>query len=280
MLRARRKRRETLTRLKKISAKGHNKVSLVTPDINNNDGTLSLGTLASTTNNLTTTNTNIGTCKKEITSTSQGPINLVTEETTNNKITSLNKENNKVDPKKVNLDLIKEPKDLTAFQENPKPDSSYSLPNLPSFRRTFLPRNFVFFIILVYPRQIRYYKVQNKQIHHLTTNNTRHCRNRKNIKGAIFIMTSCGMTKEEIPSHLMAYNTESTNNDTSTQSKHVNNALSDLWSHDKYMGSICRDTRLHKLRTFLILNILYLIQRTCTVDKHIFYQVYHRPLDR
>ena len=58
--------------------------------------------------------------------------------------------------------------DLKAFEEdtnNPLPitqtcrTSSYSLKNLPFFRQTFLPNNFVFAISLVFPKQTRFYLV-------------------------------------------------------------------------------------------------------------------------
>ena len=74
--------------------------------------------------------------------------------------------------------------DMKALKENtnnPLPvtqtcrTSSYSLKNLPFFRRTFLPNNFVFAISLVFPKQTRFYLVQHKQIEYLTTKDMHFC---------------------------------------------------------------------------------------------------------
>ena len=150
MLRLRRKRQEMVARLKKITFKGRQNNSLA--------GKLTKGSTQEredftmnnfNNNNLTITNNtdNYGTL---------GYINLETKEATTN---NFQEENNKTD-KKVDLETSQEKinKDTQLYLQQDL-NFSYSLTNLPSFRQTFLPRDFGFFLILVYPRQIRYYIV-------------------------------------------------------------------------------------------------------------------------
>ena len=167
MLRLRRKRQETLARLKKISKESH-KTSF------NNDDSLGVsqkGVLSPKEKNLT----------------DSGNI----QETRNNnskllhtlRTINLNSQDVKYFDEKDNEENTKIV-DMKAYEEdtnNPLPvtqtcrTSSYSLKNLPFFRQTFLPNNFVFAISLVFPKQTRFYLVQHKQIEYLMTKDTRFC---------------------------------------------------------------------------------------------------------
>src|ERR1700743_2719905 len=169
MLRLRRKRQEMFARLKKITFEGRQNNSLAGKL---NEGSTQEGedfTINNFNNNLITTNNteNDGTL---------GYIDLETKEVTTN---NFQEENNKTD-KKVDLETFQEKNNEdTQLYLQQDLDFSYSLTNLPSFQRIFLPRDFGFLLILVYPCQIRYYIVQNKQISLHEVRSTRHCRNRK-----------------------------------------------------------------------------------------------------
>ena len=131
MLRLRRKRQETVARLKKITFEGRQNNSLAGKL---KEGSTQEGedfTMNNFNNNLITTNNteNYGTL---------GYINLETKEATTN---NFQEENNKTD-KKVDLETFQEKnnEDTQPYLQQDL-DFSYSLTNLPSFRQTFLPRD-------------------------------------------------------------------------------------------------------------------------------------------
>src|SRR5688572_8554616 len=179
MLRLRRKRQETLARLKKFSKESHEEYSLEERGVS---GITQKGVLF-TKSRVTTDSGNFQETENnnsKLLNTSR-TINLDFRED----VTYFEEKNNEDNTKIVDMEANEED------TNNPLPvtqttyrTSSYSLKNLPFFRRTFLPNNFVFAIALVFPKQTRFYLVQYKQMEYLLTKDTRFCQIRKRVKKA------------------------------------------------------------------------------------------------
>ena len=145
MLRLRRKRQETVARLKKITFEGRQN--------NSQAGKLKEGSTQEmvdfiTNNYLISGDRSLSTTNGNENYGSLGDINLETEEAM---MKDYLKEYNKT---KYKVDL-KTPQEITN-NNSTRPlrqdlNFSYSLTNLPFFQRTFLPKDFGFFLILVCP---------------------------------------------------------------------------------------------------------------------------------
>ena|SRR5688572_21375968 len=90
-------------------------------------------------------------------------------------VTYFDKKNNKENTKIVDMKAYEEDTNNLLPVIQTYRTSSYFLTNLPLFRQTFLPNNFVFAIALVFSKQTHFYLVHNKQIEYLMTKDTRSC---------------------------------------------------------------------------------------------------------
>ena len=238
MLRLRRKRQETVARLRKITFKGRQNNSQAGKL---KEGSTQEGVDFKTNNYLTSGDRSLSTTNRSKNYGSLGYINLETEEAmTNNYL----KENNET-KYKVDLETLQENTNNNSIRPSQQDlPFSYSLTNLPSFQRTFLPKDFGFFLILVYPRQIRCYKVNNKQTRLQGVHNTRYYQNKKNNKKAVRLFLSSNAYSTPKSQYGTDYFSINKRLNTTTR-KISTNALPDLWSHDFYMGTTCGNTHLH-----------------------------------
>ena len=145
MLRLRRKCQETVARLRKITFKGRQNNSQAGKL---KEGSTQEGVDFTTNNYLTSGDRSLSTTNGSENYGSLGYINLETEEAmTNNYL----KENNET-KYKVDLETLQENTNNNSIRPSQQDLTfSYSLTNLPSFQRTFLPKDFCFFLILVCP---------------------------------------------------------------------------------------------------------------------------------
>ena len=145
MLRLRRKRQETVARLRKITFEGRHNNSQAGKL---KEGSTQEGVDFKTNNYLTSSDRSLSTTNGSENYGSLEDINLETEEAT---MKNYLKENNEM-KYKVDLKTPQENTNNTFIRPSRQDlDFSYSLTNLPSFQRTFLPKDFGFFLILVYP---------------------------------------------------------------------------------------------------------------------------------
>src|SRR5688572_25031599 len=103
----------------------------------------------------------------------------------------------------------------------------------------FLPNNFVFAIALVFPKQTRFYLIQNKQIEYLVTKEMHSCQIRKCIKKALCIVTRYQNDTNKTKFNYHVISISPTNVNKPTASTNTKNTYSDLWSSDKYMRTNC-----------------------------------------
>ena len=270
MLRLRRKRQETLARLKKISKESQEN-SLEFGQIG-----VSQKVVLSHRENLTDSR-NIQETKNNKNNNSKlpytpGTINLNSRED----VMYFEEKNHEVNNKTVDIEACEEDTNHPLPVGQACRTSSYSLTNLPLFRRTFLPNNFVFAISLVFPKQTRFYLVQHKQIEYLTTKDTRFCQIRKRVKGAylcIVIRFPDNTNKTKFNYHVILYSISPLNVNKPTTSTNTKNAYSDLWSPDNNSGG-CTCSHLTGLHQTSIIPVrskrtLYFLY-TC-------FQTYHSP---
>src|SRR5437868_5573577 len=270
MLRLRRKRQETVARLRKITFEGRQNNSQAGKL---KEGSTQEGVDFTTNNYLTSVDRSLSTTNGSENYGSLGYINLETEEAmTNNYL----KENNET-KYKVDLKTLQENTNNNSIRPSQQDLTfPYSLTNLPSFQRTLLPKDFSFFLILVYPRQIRCYKVNNKQTRLQGVHNTRYYQNKKNNKGAVRLFLSSNAYSTPKSQYGTDYFSINKRLNTTTRNLSTN-ALPDLWSHDSYMGTICGQTRLHSNWIFYYMDFPFTIRRLQEYPEFTHYQVYHRP---
>src|SRR5688572_21428967 len=204
MLRLRKKRQETLARLKKFSKESHEEYSL---EKERRQSGISQKGVLFTKSRVTTDSGNFQETKNnnsKLLNTSR-TINLDFWEDVTYFEEKNNEENTKIVDMKANEEETNNPLPITQTTYR---NSSYSLKNLPFFRRTFLPNNFVFAIALVFPKQTRFYLVQHKQMKYLKTKDTRFCRIRKRAKKAslcIITRYSDDTNKTKFNNHVITY---------------------------------------------------------------------------